>query len=218
MEYDPRDWLLSLQRSLESYVVGRFATVTPGVDLNEVYEIVWDYPTALSLPDPAEFTKTIIHFDIDDITTARLGHGTGIVQSAVTDGTDTDAGSVVDSEAMSHVVNYDVGVWASDLSGGVTSRLKAYQLLDKFLSGEIARQKCLIATQGVEIKFYRSGRFITEAINDVRTFRVVGAELEVRVFSLDDADPEILVDQEPTQEPELVIQGDDGSLVDLVDS
>jgi hypothetical protein len=218
MTYDPGHHLESLEEELKAYLVSRFAAAYPGVDFNQVYDIVWDYPTAEALPGDAEFKKTIIHFSIDDVDPKRLGLGPGRVTAEIVDGTPLTVGTVTEHEAMSNIVNFDVGIWASDLSGGVSSRLKAYQWLQKFFATDNARRACWEFTQGVEIKFYRSGRFVTEAINDVRVFRVVGAELEVRVFSRDDADPDILVDQEPTQQPELEIQGDDGSLVNLVDS
>lgn len=219
---DPLDWLPSTVRALNDYISSRFAAAVSGEGL-QAYEIIMSYPTADSLPKGAEFIKTIIHFDIDDITTRKLGFGTDIISAAVVNGigvpgqAGSSPGTVTEHQAMRHEISFDVGIWASDESGGVTARLRAYQYLNKFLSGEIARQKCLAATDGVEIMSYNSGRFVTQTINDVRVFCVVGAELEVRVFSRDDADPEILVDQEPTQEPELVIQGDDGSLADLTD-
>ena len=212
--FDPNDWLLSTTRSLKDYLENRFSSVAGGHGL-EAFEIVMEFPAANELPKPAEFTKTIIHFEIDDIMTTKLGMGTDIVDSTIVDGTVDVAGSVTDHQAQQHVINFDVGIWASDESGGLVARLRAYQYLNQFLSGEIAKRKCEAYTEGVEIRHYTSGRFIKETISDVRVFRVVGAELEVRVFSRDDADPDILVDQEPTQQPELVITGDDGSLVNL---
>lgn len=215
MPFDPELFLSSTTRALKAYLESRFSAVAGGNGL-DAYEIVMEYPDSDDLPKAAEFTKTIIHLAIDDVATKNLGIGQSYVNTVITDGTELVAGTVVEQQALQNMINFDVGVWASDESGGITSRLRAYEYLHKFLAGEIARQKVFAASDGaVDVIYYRSGRFVTEKISDVRVFRVVGAELEVRVFSRDDADPEILVDQEPTQEPELVIQGDDGSLVDL---
>jgi hypothetical protein len=217
VSFDPQSFLTSTTRALTSYLEGRFAAAVQGHGL-EAYEIIMEYPEADDLPKGAELEKTVIHFQIDDILPKDLGLGTSFVNAEIVDGTDLVAGSVVENQAMQNTINFDVGVWASDQSGGVTSRLRAYEYLHRFLAGKLARDKLLAATDGsLEILYYRSGRFVTQKISDVRLFCVVGAELEVRVFSRDDADPEILVDQEPTQEPVLKIQGDNGSLVDLED-
>lgn len=218
--FSPDDWLVSLFGALTDYINTEIdETVMVGLDPQglRAYEVVMDYPDSNSLPEGAEFKRTIIHFSIDDIETRMLGFGTGIVKSEITLGTLLVPGRVSDQEAKSHVVNFDVGIWASDESGGVTSRLRAYQLLDKIFNGMIAKTRCWDATQGVEIRFYNGGRFVNETINDIRVFRAVGMELEVRVYSRQVADDEILVDREPAQDPDLEITNDSGSLVPLND-
>jgi hypothetical protein len=218
--FSPDEWLVSLFGSLTDYINAEIdQSVMVGLDPQglRAYEVVMDFPDADSLPEGAEFNRTIIHFGIDDIETRQLGFGPGIVNSEITDGTDLVAGTVSDQEAKSHVANFDVGIWASDESGGITSRLRAYQLLDKLFNGMIAKTRCWDFTEGVEIRFYNGGRFVNETINDVRVFRAVGMELEVRVYSRQVADDEILVDREPDQDPDLEITNDSGSLVPLND-
>lgn len=221
MTFDPSDWLITTTRSLKDYLDERFASAVMSGNTGsglDIYEIIMLTEDSSAPAKPMDMTKTIIALEIDDIDTRPVGVGTNIFNSDIVDGTVLAPGTVTDQQAQRRVINFDVGIWATDDTGGSTNRMRAYYLLDKFLSGEIARQKCMAYTEGVEILYYRSGRFITETIDDVRVFRVVGAELEVRVFSRDDADPDILVDQEPTQQPELEIQGDSGSLVDLPNS
>lgn len=216
MAYDPTEWLTSATRSLNDYLESRISEVADGNGL-DAYEIIMEYPAAAELPRSSEFTKTLIHFGIDDIVNTNIGIGENIFDTVITDGTQDVAGTIVGHQGMRHEINFDVGIWASDFSGGLTSRLRAYEYLTRFLQGEIARQKCLAFTDGVEIVYYRSGRFVTETINDTRVFRVVGAELEVRVFSYDSTDADTLIDGEPILEPELEITDNSGSLVPLTD-
>lgn len=215
-QFNPDAWLTSMFDALTDYINGQIALAVQGKGA-DVYDVVMSYPDADSLPKASEFKKTIIHLDIDDIDNKALGFGPGVTKSEITEGDVVTPGTVVDFQARRHQVNFDVGVWASDISGGITSRLRAYQILDKAFNGEIARERCKEITGGVDILFYNGGRFVTETISDVRVFRLVGAELEVRVYSRDTANAEILVDGEPTQQPDLEIINDSGSLVPLTD-
>lgn len=215
--YDPKEWLVTTHRCLGEYLNDRFIAEL-GEDATDAYEIVMDFPSADDLPKAAEFKSTIIHLGIDDIENKRLGFGDNSPSFTETAATEAVAGTLAPRYATEHLINFDVGVWASDLSGGVTARLRAYQWLDRFLSGEKARQDLKIATDsGIEIKSYMSGRFANETINDVRVFRVVGAELVVRVFSYVEGVADVLVDGEPVLNPELEITDDSGSLVPLTD-
>jgi hypothetical protein len=95
-------------------------------------------------------------------------------------------------------------VWASDQSGGSTSRLIAYEILDKAFGGEMAKRKCMEATQGVELISFMGGRFVMDSINDIRIFRIVNAELVVRVYSRKDGSA-LIVPDSITQVPVLTI-------------
>lgn len=213
--YDPQEWLVSATRCLNEYLNDRFLAAL-GDDFNDAYEIVMDFPSADELPKAAEFTRTILHLGIDDIENRRLGFGDNSPSFTETDATPAVAGTLAPRYATEHRISLDVGVWASDASGGVTARLRAYQWLDRFLSGEKARQDLKTATDGgVEIMSYMSGRFANETINDVRVFRMVGAELVVRVFSYVEGEADVLVDGEPILNPALEITDDSGSLVPL---
>lgn len=216
--FDPQEWLVTLFRALEEYVSGRLAGINTENTGLEIYDLVFDDPSADSLPDPAEFTKTIIHFAIDDVNPKTLGFGDSAPSYEDVEPTEETAGTTTPRHAMQYEVNFDVGIWASDVSGGVTSRLKAYQWLDRFFSGPYARRQLLDATDGgIEIRSFMNGRFVKETINDVRVYRVVGAELVVRVFGYTLGDSDFIVDGIPILNPELEIAGDDGSPVPLTD-
>lgn len=201
--YDPFNWLPSAYAKLETYIkdeidkaVVRDGNVPIG---SQVYDVVMDSPEAVELPKPAEFTKTIIHFGIDDIENRRLGLGTNKIESVY----DEAAQTVYEIEAKWHELNFDVGVWASDQSGGSSSRLRAYKVLHQILGTEIGKRRCQAQT-GVEIRTFIGGRFIIERPNDVRLYRIIGAELVVRLHSqLADA-PDVIVG-EVVQEPDLEI-------------
>lgn len=210
--FNPDRWLTSMMGALQDYVQAEINTVIAGVG-SEVFEVVMEYPASNDPPLAAEFEKTIIRFEIDDIDNRRLGFGRGdIVQQVITAPTVGAPGSVGYQEARGHVVNLDVGIWASDKSGGVTSRLRAYEMLDKLFNSETARDRCRQQTNGIEIMMFNSGRFVVETQNDIRVFRVVGTELVLRVYGRDIPPPDVIVDVEPEQTPavslgdEIVVQ------------
>lgn len=214
--FNPDSWLTSALDSIQDYI--RDALNNSILDANnnpagsEIFDVVMEFPASTALPSGVEAGKTIVHFEIDDIDNTTLGFGESFVNRTIQDGTPSDPGYVTEEEAGRHVINFDVGIWASDKSGGPSNRALAYQTLDQVLRGPIARDNCMEQTQGVELVRFQNGRFVTEMINDVRLFRMVGAELVVRVFSRKVAEPEILVDGDIIQEPHLTIDS-----VDLVE-
>lgn len=207
--YSPDSWLVSLVSSFQDYIndgLNNYILNDLGAPAGlEIFETVMEFPASEAIPQGVELGKTVIHFDIDDLDNKALGFGPNYVNYEVTDGTLTEPGTLVQQEASVHLVNWDVGIWASDQSGGITNRLLAYQALDALLRGEIARKKCMEQTEGVELVHFQNGRFVTENLNDVRLFRMVGAELVTRVYSRKLSDPEILVDGDVVQDPDLTI-------------
>lgn len=185
--FDPNQWLISMKRALEDYVktgVDASATDDGGNPSGlEIFDVRFDWPDSNDVPEDVEFNKTIIHFAITDIKNMRLGFGDNIIEEEIVDRVDPAPSSVTVSEASEHRVEFDIGVWASDESGGVTSRLQMYQTLTDLFQGEMARQTCREITEGVEIMSFNGGRFITDTISDVRVFRVTDVALLVRVFS-----------------------------------
>jgi len=170
--YDPDDWLTSTWRGLRSYMQTYIGT--------SIYEFVLGYPSADDLLRQVPLKKTIIAFDIDDIANRPLGLGDTVVDCKY----DEIAKTIEDHEAKEHVIMFSIGVWSSVESGGVTARLKAYQALDRLFAGRDANRRCLAHTsKGVDILSFTGGTFMPDKVGDVPVFRVVDAELRVRVFS-----------------------------------
>jgi hypothetical protein len=131
------------------------------------------------LADKVPLPKTIIHFEIDDPREIPFGIGENLVNHVV----DAIGGTVEEWEAHCHEVDIDVGVWASVESGGPTARMEAMEDLNKLFTGPNAREACMIATNGVYPRALIGGRFVTDSISDVTTFRIVDMTLRVRVYS-----------------------------------
>src|SRR4051812_27096784 len=184
VQYDPNNWLATANRSLEAYVRdGLNKAILDDAQLPaglEIFDVRFDWPDSNDLPQDVELDKTIIHFFIADIRNERIGFGENITEANIVGPTQHD---IEFAESNSHVLEYDIGVWASDESGGVTNRLVAYQVLERAFQGEMAKQACRAFTGGVEILSFNGGRFIQDAISDVRIFRVTDSTLMVRVFS-----------------------------------
>ncbi len=212
--YNPEIHMESLSRCLKEYAEDGFKNAirdeanNPSGD--ELYQIVMEFPgteiTAMKVP----LEKTIIHFEIDDVEDRVVGLGDNIFADNYVNNVGVGTDTVNPQEAKMHMVNFDVGIWSSDRSGGVTSRLRAQQILINLFLGSIAQAKIREATHGgdgcLEILRYTGGNFATERINDVDVYRMMGAELVIRVFSrtpiADDPFPAI---ESITQVPGLTI-------------
>ncbi len=205
--YDPERWLTTMQRALKNYVETEIDACIDGNGNgggSEIFNVVFDYPVSSAGAINIDLDKTIIQMDIDDIENIRLGFGPNIIDDVYTPGDVSNPATLVEREAYCHRVNYNVGVWASDVSGGITSRLLAYEILSKIFVGEQAKEKCMQVTQGVEIRDFQSGQFIVDTINDIRIFRIIESELIVRVYSRKDGN-ELIVPDTLTQDPHLTI-------------
>lgn len=173
---NPDAWVTSFFRALKAYVLAN----APVIAAEPIYEIVSSYPSPGLLSKRMPFEKTLVHFEIANVEQTMFGFGDNVV-----DWEDNDVPNQIKTEweASEHLVTLDVGVWASDESGGVTSRLEAYELLDKLFVGSTAFDACLTATDGIEIRELRGGRFLPDTVGDVPIYRIVDIELDVRVFS-----------------------------------
>jgi hypothetical protein len=126
--------------------------------------------------------KTLIHFAIDAIESREVGMGDNVFNSNYNATTHT----VTPQSAMVNVVNFDIGIWASDESGGTTQRMRARQLLQNLFGiGAVAKFRTRTdgGNGGVEILRFSGGRFITEPVNDIRLYRMVDGQMDVRVYS-----------------------------------
>ena len=210
--YNPEEFLTSLFRALGEFVKTGFHNATVG-DGGPAGDSVWDvrmgYPSSDQVNQMVPMSRTIIHFEIDDIQDSHIGFGDNIFAANYTSNPDAGTDTVEPQEARQHIVSFDVGIWASDRSGGVTSRLRAYEILSFLFAGTMAQDKMSEATDGgdgrLEITVYRGGRFVTESINDVPVFRMVGGELEIRVFSRTPKGLPGPAIEQITQDPDLTI-------------
>jgi len=172
--YDPEKWLESTTRALKEYVDNAFSAA---------YEVIMEFPSTDAVLKYMPLSKSIIHFEIDSQEHNRLGFGDnyGAINYNIT------THETNPQEAAIRLLNFDVGIWTSDRSGGTTSRLRAQQTLGFLFEGSLAQAKLDAAVDDgagrIEIRDYRGGRFLTDRINDVDVYRMVDATLEIRVFS-----------------------------------
>lgn len=175
--YDPEKFLESTVRGIKDYVTDNLNT--------RIYDVRMEFPGSDldAAKSKVPMRKTIIHFEIDNMDDVYAGFGAEPMQWNYDDATET----VNPQWATILTINFDVGVWASDDSGGTTSRMRAKQELQRLFGSPSSIDALRAATDGgdgsVEIIRYTGGHFIPDRINDVRVYRVVNGELEVRVFS-----------------------------------
>jgi hypothetical protein len=166
-----------------------------------------EFPTPESIEQRVPLPRTVIHFEIDEIFNRILGLGKNFGRNNYNSTTKTWN----PQEAGWHRINFDVGIWTSDVAGGTTARMRAYQILSLLFLGTIAQQKLDEAADAgdgrIEITNFTGGRFITETINDVVTYRTIDGNLEVRVFSRTPLEPTFAAPtiEEIIQQPSLVI-------------
>ena len=205
-EFNPDLWLETLHRSIKDYVRNEIDNfILDDLDAPaglQAYDVEMDWPESVDTARDIQLEKTLIHFVADDIDSTKLGFGEDLVNATELLQVAPLPDLVQYHEARMHVVNYDVGIWASDKSGGSSSRLVAFQMLDRIFGGPQARRKFKTDTKGVQVIRFNGGTFITERVNDIRTFRVIDCELVVRVFSRVKIDDRIIV-EEIVQDPDM---------------
>jgi hypothetical protein len=210
--YNPEEFLESTTRAIEEYASDSFNNIVRDVQGNpaglEVYEIMMEFPGPALDERTMPFTKTLIHFEIDGIDSQLLGMGDNVFA----DNYNEEDQTVNPQDALLHVINFDVGVWASARSGGTTSRLRAWQTLRDIFGSPIAQDTFRTITDGgdgcVEILQYQGGRFVRDTVNDVPVYRTVDGQLEVRVFSRTPiSDAPVPAIEEIVQAPALTILG-----------
>jgi len=213
-QYNPEEFLETAMRGLKDYAEAGFKRSVLDDGLNEVgdeiYEIIMEFPPTDEILKHVPLGKVLISFEIDDIDNRVLGFGDGIHR----DNYDALLQLHKPQEAGEHRINLDVGIWCSNVSGGVTARLRAYQTLRNLFQGPLAINRLRQATTsyvqgesegGIEILEFTGGRFYQESINDLTIFRLINCQLIVRVFSRTPVEDLIPTIEEVTQIPELII-------------
>jgi len=206
-KYNPEEFLESTVRVLKEYLEQEFhrSVNDGGMYVGEqAYEIVPEFPGSALDSRKMPMHRTIIHFEIDDIQSDIVGMGDNIFAQTY----DPDTGQVTGRTGEVHILDIDIGVWASDASGGLTARMRAKQILQNCLGGTRGIVKLKQFSDGgdgmLELLGYSGGRFVMDRINDMQVFRMIESTLVLRVFSrvpLDDdmTGPAIEeIEQDPT--------------------
>lgn len=227
-KYDAELWLETAIRGIKDYAEEGFKEAVQDDSLqdvgDQVYEVIMEYPATELITRLIPLGKTIVHFEIDDIDDRILGFGDGyqvlnynpVLQQ------------IEPQDAGEHRINFDVGIWASDRTGGTTARLRAYQVLRNLFQGPLAINKLRDVTNNndgvLEILDFTGGRFFPDQINDIPLHRMVNCSLVVRCYSRTPKTiiptieeitviPELIID-ENLQLPMGVIPKDDGTAVE----
>lgn len=188
LTYDPENWLVSLTRTLKDYVSQGLDKSVLDQSGNPVglgaYEVVMEFPgPTIDDVKNVPLAKTLVHFEVDDPETRLLGFGDNVFTTNYNETT----GTIQPQEAREHRVNFDVGIWATDSTGGTTARMKAYQILTNLFSGSRAVNALREFSDGgdgpIDVLSFLGGRFATERVNDIDVYRTIGATLVVRVYS-----------------------------------
>lgn len=207
LQYDPDEWLLSATRSLESYVKDK-------VD-DELVNVEMSYPNTDNWTKETPLAKTLIHFEQDDQTNPRWGFGhPGEEVFTPSPDAGVSPGLWRIDEAQQHTINFDVGVWASDESGGATARMKYQQLLVNLFGYAGAQTKLYEDTGGIWVVSYSGGTHRTDRINDLPVWRALSMTLIVRIFSRHEGVNEVVPD-DFDQTEDLTIADTDGTQVSI---
>lgn len=184
-KFNPERWNETMIRGLKDYAEREFQNAMSDSDGAAgllVWEILMEYPGTLLDQRKMPLVKPLVHFEIDEIVSSPVGFGENIFAWHY-DETDQ---TVTPQDAMSHVVNFDVGVWSSDSSGGTTARMIARQILTDMFS-PLGMENLRAATNGgdgaLEGLRFTGGRNTPDRVNDMVVYRTVGSELTLRVFS-----------------------------------
>lgn len=174
--YDPEKFFESTFRTLKEYVQTNVNT--------RIYDIVMEFPGAQLDSAKLPMKKAIIHFELDDHETKPVGFGDGMFK----DNYDSVGHEIFPQYASMHTFTIDVGIWASDGAGGVSTRMRAKQYLNFLFDTNNGGSKRLqdFSDNGdgrIEVLSFTGGRFVLDHANDVRLYRMVDCQLVLRVYS-----------------------------------
>lgn len=206
-KYDPEIWLESSTRCLKEYLVREFQATQ-----NSPWEIVAEFPGPMLDVRKMPMHRTVIHFSIDDIQSNLIGFGDNVFSYTF----DPVEKMLVERTGELHLLNFDVGIWASDASGGTTSRMRAKQILQSALGGARGIKRLREFSNNddgkMEIISFSGGRFIADKIGDMPVHRMADCNLIVRVFSRDPLTPDMKgpAIMEIDQDPHLWVREGDG--------
>jgi hypothetical protein len=203
-KYNPEKWMETTLRVLKEYVEDNVNT--------RIYNVVMEFPGSIVDAGKLPIPKTIIHFELDAVDSGPVGFGDG----KFADNYDAATQTIAPQYATVNVLTFDVGIWASDRSGGTTARMRARQALE-FLFGVNGGGLSKLMDYsdngdgGLEILSFSGGRFVLDSsTRDFRLYRMVDCQLVIRVFSrtpIPVDDPGQPTIEQITQTPNLTIIG-----------
>jgi hypothetical protein len=126
-KFVPENWLETTIRGIQTYV----EEALDGTPENEAYQVVMEFPGPSLDNSDVPLTKTIVHFEIDDIQNRLVGFGDNVFAINYDEATKTTN----PQEARVHEINFDFGIWASARTGGITARARFYQYLLNLFGG-----------------------------------------------------------------------------------
>jgi hypothetical protein len=136
--YDPTQWLLSASRSVVEYTALALATDS---SIGVAAQVELGFPDTRTWEKKSPLDKVVVHFAQDDLRNQRWAFGIPGVETF-----DDDAGESTFDEAAMHLLNFDVGVWASPEVGGTTMLMRVGQLLANLYGTAGGRQEFNQAT------------------------------------------------------------------------
>jgi len=191
--YDIDNWLVSATRTLAAYITDAFDS--------ELVTVEMSFPDTMNLlPLP----KTLVHLEQDAMEHPVVGFGIPTAEVF-----DDVAGTVLPQDLAVHLVNFDVGVWASRESGGATHRMEVTQVLSSLFAPAAARQAFREAT-GMSVVSFNGGRNELDRLNDTPVWRALDMTLVVRVVSRNVPQVADIMVTDITQDQELTIINDSG--------
>jgi hypothetical protein len=173
--YDPEKFMESTFRTIKEYVETNINT--------RIYEVVMEFPGAQLDAGELPMKKTLIHFEMDDQESKPVGFGDGMFADNYQPGV-----GLFPQYAAVQTFTFDVGIWASDSSGGTTSRMRVKQALNYLFDMNNGGSKRFgdFSDNGdgrIEVLSFSGGRFVLDSSNNVRLYRMVDCQLTVRVYS-----------------------------------
>ena len=200
--FDPTDWYVTTLRSIQAWVADKLQA---NPRFEDVVQVEMSYPDTTSWTKETPLPKTIVHFEVDDQDDPILGFGKPGVSTF-----DEENGEETFIEAAMHMVNFDVGIWASAESGGATKRMEVRQALKDLFTTVGGKESFNADTEGLWVVSFNGGRDVLDRVNDVPIWRTTGMELVVRVFSKHVPPAPDVVPEAFEQDPQLTIIGNDG--------
>jgi len=207
IQYDPENWLLTTVRSLVSYTKNALDPSDAILYVDAGFPI--DGNGEWTKPSPLD--RTLIHFEQDDATNPTWGFGI-VGKSTYTPPAGSNPGTERIDEAQPHMVNFDLGVWASVESGGATARMKYQQELANLFGRAGGKQDLYDATGGIWVVSFSGGRHVLDRVNDMPVWRVTDMTLVVRVVSRH-LGQEVVVPDNAVFEEDFTITDDAGNQI-----